>query len=85
MWELHFSRCTKYPWSWDLPFILPRNGGGFEVWGPSRADFIGEADTADAAAAMAADHLPAGSRRVVVGNRDALAAAEESPDRHTTP
>ncbi|MEV6057431.1 DUF6193 family natural product biosynthesis protein [Streptomyces sp. NPDC052107] len=77
MWELHFSRCTEHPWSWDVPFIRPRNGGGFEVWGPSRGDFVGEADTAEAAVAMAADQLPSGCGRVVVGNRDALAAAEQ--------
>ncbi|MGW7006407.1 DUF6193 family natural product biosynthesis protein [Streptomyces sp. NPDC054933] len=34
MWELHFSRCTDHPPTWDIPYIAPRNDGGFFVEGP---------------------------------------------------
>ncbi|WP_432141027.1 DUF6193 family natural product biosynthesis protein [Streptomyces sp. bgisy084] len=79
MWELHFSRCTEHPCTWDVPYIAPRPGGGFVVAGPSRVESVGEADTAEAAVEMVADRLPPGCGRAIVGNRHDLAAlAQES-------
>lgn len=51
MWELHFSRCTEQPWTWDVPYIGPTASGPdhaepYHVEGPSRAQKIGRADTA---------------------------------------
>ncbi|MEW2298090.1 DUF6193 family natural product biosynthesis protein [Streptomyces sp. NPDC006743] len=77
MWELHFSRCTGHPCTWDVPYIAPRRGGGFVVEGPSRAEYVGEADTAEAAVDMVAERLPPGCGRAIVGNRHDLAALKE--------
>ncbi|WP_030299104.1 DUF6193 family natural product biosynthesis protein [Streptomyces katrae] len=77
MWELHFSRCTEHPCTWDVPYIAPRQGGGFIVAGPSRVESVGEADTAEAAVEMVAGHLPPNCGRAVVGNRHDLAALED--------
>lgn len=76
MWELHFSRCTEHPCTWDVPYIAPRKGGGFHAEGPSRSEYVGAADTAEAAVAMVADHLPPGCGPAIVGNRHDLAAEE---------
>ncbi|MEE1735589.1 DUF6193 family natural product biosynthesis protein [Streptomyces sp. BE147] len=35
MGELHFSRCTEYRHTWDIPYIQPATGGGYWVSGPS--------------------------------------------------
>ncbi|MFF7969845.1 DUF6193 family natural product biosynthesis protein [Streptomyces sp. NPDC007905] len=83
MWELHFSRCTQYPWSWDVPYIRPQPGGVFKVEGPSRVAFIGEVYTAQAAVAMVADRLPPGCGPAVIGDRDALAATTAGSVRPT--
>ncbi|MFJ8043367.1 DUF6193 family natural product biosynthesis protein [Kitasatospora sp. NPDC096147] len=77
MWELHFSRCTEHPCTWDVPYIAPRPGGGYVVEGPSRAEFVGEADTAETAVAMVADRLPPGCGRAIVGNRHDVGASAE--------
>ncbi|WP_405943871.1 DUF6193 family natural product biosynthesis protein [Streptomyces sp. NBC_01020] len=77
MWELHFSRCTEYPWTWDVPYVAPRQGGGFAVAGPSRVEYVGEAGTAEAAVAMVADRLPPSCGRAAVGNRHDLAIPEQ--------
>ncbi|MGD3112876.1 DUF6193 family natural product biosynthesis protein [Streptomyces sp. YGL11-2] len=73
MWELHFSRCTEHPCTWDVPYIAPRKGGGFRVEGPSRSDVIGSADTAAEAVAMVARRLPPGCGPALIGNRYDLA------------
>ncbi|GAA3774393.1 DUF6193 family natural product biosynthesis protein [Streptomyces phyllanthi] len=75
MWELHFSRCIESPWTWDVPYIRPQPGGRFRVEGPSRTEFVGEADSVEAAVAMVVDRLPPGCGPAVV-NRDALATEE---------
>ena len=31
MGELHFSRCTKWRWTWDIPYIQPAVGGTYQV------------------------------------------------------
>ncbi|WP_329033873.1 DUF6193 family natural product biosynthesis protein [Streptomyces sp. NBC_00178] len=74
MWELHFSRCTEHPRTWEVPCIAPRRGGGYVVAGPSRVELVGEADTAEAAVEMVANRLPPGCGRAVVANRHDLAA-----------
>ncbi len=78
MWELHFSRCTEHPPTWDVPYITPRKGGGFLVAGPSRSQTVGEADTAEAAVALVARLLPPGCGRAFVGNRHERAAQEQT-------
>ncbi|MGW2202091.1 DUF6193 family natural product biosynthesis protein [Streptomyces sp. NPDC001774] len=29
--ELHFSRCTQWGWTWDIPYIQPAAGGSYWV------------------------------------------------------
>ncbi|MGW4077851.1 DUF6193 family natural product biosynthesis protein [Streptomyces asiaticus] len=58
-WSLHFTTCTGFPYSWDVPFIDPLSDGRYRVCGPSRGTVIGEADTAAAAIAMVMSSLPA--------------------------
>jgi hypothetical protein len=77
MWELHFSRCTEHPPTWDIPYIAPRRGGGFLVAGPSRSETVGMAATAEAAAAMVVQHLPPHCGRAFLGNRHELAEKEQ--------
>ncbi|WP_438289530.1 DUF6193 family natural product biosynthesis protein [Streptomyces sp. HUAS TT7] len=77
MWELHFSRCTEHPCTWDVPYIAPRLGGGFVVEGPSRQEYVGEANTAEAAVAMVTDRLPPHCGPAIVGNRHDLNEQEQ--------
>ncbi|WP_106403105.1 DUF6193 family natural product biosynthesis protein [Actinocorallia populi] len=58
--SLNFSSCTTYPWSVQAPSITPFHDGRFRVRRPRSSDVIGFAQTADAAAALAVDGLPAG-------------------------
>ncbi|KNB50883.1 hypothetical protein AC230_20195 [Streptomyces caatingaensis] len=60
MWELHFSRCTEFPPTWDLPYICPGASGGYWVEGPTRVcPRIAETDSAQAAVAVVVERLPA--------------------------
>jgi hypothetical protein len=83
MGELHFSRCTEWPWTWDIPYIAPAQDRGYQVAGPSRSETVGLAATAREAVAMVVERLPPGSDAVVVERRDELAAheAEVPPKR----
>jgi uncharacterized protein DUF6193 len=81
MWELHFSRCTEHPPTWDVPYIAPRKGGGFLVAGPSRSETVGMAATAEAAAAIVVQHLPPRCGRAFLGNRHELAEKEQGEQR----
>lgn len=69
--SLRFSRCTGYPYTWDLPFIVPLGAGRYRV------HFQGEevlADNVDAASAVAAviAALPPGSGPAVPGTAEDL-------------
>ncbi|MCD0485340.1 DUF6193 family natural product biosynthesis protein [Streptacidiphilus sp. ASG 303] len=81
MWELHFSRCTEHPATWDVPYIAPMKGGGFLVAGPSRSEVVGPANTAEAAVAIVVEHLPPGCGRAFLGNRHQLAEKEQTEQR----
>lgn len=76
MSELHFSRCTEWPWTWDIPYIQPADGQGYLIAGPSRSETVGPAATAREAVAMVVERLPVGSDAVFVGRPDQLAARE---------
>jgi Family of unknown function (DUF6193) len=43
-YDLHFSRCTGFPYSFDVPFIQHLAGWRYLVAGPRRGSVIGEAD-----------------------------------------
>ncbi|MCZ2528185.1 DUF6193 family natural product biosynthesis protein [Streptomyces sp. HB2AG] len=66
-WSLHFTICTGFPYSWDVPFIDPLSDGRYRVCGPSRGTVIGEAGTAAAAIAMVMGSLPANCGPAVAG------------------
>ncbi|MFG3488855.1 DUF6193 family natural product biosynthesis protein [Streptomyces sp. NPDC047972] len=75
--SLQFSRCTRFPWSQDLPSIFPLLGERFRVWGlhgsaGSGREQAGEADTAEEAVRLVAAHLPAGCGPAVDGTADVL-------------
>ncbi|WP_234328293.1 DUF6193 family natural product biosynthesis protein [Streptomyces sp. NRRL S-37] len=87
MGELHFSRCTERQWTWDIPYILPAEGGGYWVSGPLRTETVGPAVTAETAVAMVLARLPANAGPAFVGTSEQLAAHEVSlvPHPATTP
>jgi len=82
MGELHFSRCTEWPWTWDIPYIEPAAGGTYVVSGPSRVENVGSAATAQEAVAMVVDHLPPGTGTAFVGTREQFSAHQAKPDIH---
>ncbi|MCX4638298.1 hypothetical protein HEP86_08180 [Streptomyces sp. RPA4-5] len=75
--SLHFSRCTAFPWTNDVPSVYPRSGGGFRVVrmnepvGSSR-QMVGDADSAEEAVALVVAHLPPGCGPAVDGTADDL-------------
>ncbi|MGV9291925.1 DUF6193 family natural product biosynthesis protein [Streptomyces sp. NPDC003719] len=76
MGELHFSRCTEWPWTWDIPYIQPAAGGTYWVSGPRRSETVGPAATAQEAVAMVVRRLPAGCGPAFLGTAEELAAQE---------
>ncbi|MFI5744807.1 MULTISPECIES: DUF6193 family natural product biosynthesis protein [unclassified Streptomyces] len=61
--SLQFSRCTRYPWSRDVPSLFRRRDGRYSVirmWetGESGLREVGVADTASEAVALLAATLP---------------------------
>ncbi|WP_051859891.1 DUF6193 family natural product biosynthesis protein [Streptomyces anulatus] len=61
--SLQFSRCTRYPWSRDVPSLFRRRDGRFSVirmWetGESGLREVGVADTASQAVALLSATLP---------------------------
>ncbi|MFD9124197.1 DUF6193 family natural product biosynthesis protein [Kitasatospora sp. NPDC059571] len=75
--SLQFSRCTRYPWSGDLPSVFPYGGELFYVAlalepGAPRRERIGGPVTAEQAVELLARHLPAGCGPAVDGTPDVL-------------
>ncbi|MFF5302641.1 DUF6193 family natural product biosynthesis protein [Streptomyces sp. NPDC013161] len=81
MGELHFSRCTEYPWTWDIPYVHPAIGGPYLVAGPLRNQVVGPAATAAEAVALVVRHLPADRGPAFLGDRQALEAHEAATRR----
>jgi hypothetical protein len=71
-WSLHFTTCTGFPYSWDVPFVDPLPTGRYRVGGPSRGTVIGETDTAEQAIALVAAGLPADCGPAVTGTANDL-------------
>ncbi|MEU9731565.1 DUF6193 family natural product biosynthesis protein [Streptomyces sp. NPDC048002] len=81
MWELHFSRCTEAPFTWDVPYIGTLTDSRYYVEGPSRSSRrIAETDSAQVAVAMVVDRLPPGCGPAFVGDARELAAHEKARD-----
>ncbi|MFJ4962332.1 DUF6193 family natural product biosynthesis protein [Streptomyces sp. NPDC088729] len=75
--SLQFSRCTRYPWSRDVPSLFRRRDGRFSVirlWetGESGLREVGVADTASEAVALLAATLPEDWGPATEGTADAL-------------
>lgn len=81
MGELHFSRCTEQPWTWDIPHISPGKDGTWWVLGPSRNEAVGQVAMVEQAIAMVAGQLPPGCGPAFPGTWDELAGYEA---RHST-
>ncbi|MEU8509813.1 DUF6193 family natural product biosynthesis protein [Streptomyces brevispora] len=67
MGELHFSRCTEWPWAWDVPYIQPAANGEYWVSGPLRSESVGPAVTPQQAVTMVVDRLPPNCGPALVG------------------
>ncbi|GGL03121.1 DUF6193 family natural product biosynthesis protein [Streptomyces flaveus] len=80
MWELHFSRCTEFRPTWDIPYVGTRKDGRYYVEGPLRMQRIGETDDAQGAVAMVIERLPPGCGPAFVGTAEELAAYERTRD-----
>jgi hypothetical protein len=76
MGELHFSRCTEFPGTWDIPYIQRAVDTAYWVSGPLRTQSVGPAQTAAQAIAMVLERLPAGSGPAFLGSPAELAAYE---------
>jgi hypothetical protein len=70
--DLHFSRCTGYPYSRDVPFIQHLPSGRYLVSGPLRGSVIGEADDPAGAVALVVASLPVGCGPTVAGTAEDL-------------
>ncbi|MEU7566414.1 DUF6193 family natural product biosynthesis protein [Streptomyces fradiae] len=71
-WSLHFTTCTGFPYSWDVPFVDPLSDGRYRVCGPSRGTVVGEADTAEHAIALVIGGLSADCGPAVAGTANDL-------------
>ncbi len=75
--SLQFSRCTRPPWSWDVPSLFRRRDGRLSVirlWetGESGRRYVGVADTAPEAVALLSAALPEDWGPAVEGTADDL-------------
>ncbi|MFB8277323.1 DUF6193 family natural product biosynthesis protein [Nocardia colli] len=55
---LHLSRCTRFPFTHDLPAIIPRSDGTYQVISPRPRSPIGQATTPTDAVELLLNHLP---------------------------
>ncbi|MFJ5518986.1 DUF6193 family natural product biosynthesis protein [Streptomyces griseoluteus] len=83
MGELHFSRCTEWPWTWDIPYIGPGAEGTYWVLGPLRSEWVGQVATAQEAVNLVVDRLPTACGPAFVGTSEEL-AAHEAPEAGST-
>jgi hypothetical protein len=70
--DLHFSRCTGFPYSFDVPFIQHLPGGRYLVAGLRRGRVVGDADDPASAVALVVAGLPAGCGPAIAGTAEKL-------------
>lgn len=75
-YTLCLSRCTRFPFTHDLPVIAPDRVGRYRVSWPTRSlggrALIGETDNPHDAAALVASHLPDNCGPAIDGTADDL-------------
>ncbi|MFE3060824.1 DUF6193 family natural product biosynthesis protein [Nocardia sp. NPDC059239] len=73
---LHLSRCTRYPFSLDVPCVVRKGTGQYEVLRtpnmPTGPRIVGVTETAAEAVALIASHLPAGCGPAIDGTAEDL-------------
>ncbi|MFZ3494862.1 DUF6193 family natural product biosynthesis protein [Streptomyces sp. 5.8] len=69
-YSLHFTTCTGFPYSWDVPFIDPLGDGRYRVCGPAQGTVIAETDTAEHAISLVVGGLPEPCGPAVAGTAD---------------
>lgn len=74
-WSLHFTTCTGFPFTWQVPFVDPLSDGRYRVCGPHRGTVVGEADTAEEAIALVVCHMPTDIGPAVAGTAEDLAGS----------
>jgi len=72
--SLQFSRCTRFPWSQDLPSIFPGAGSQFRILQLSAPgdSLIGVANTPQEAVGMVRDDPPENCAPAIDGTPDQL-------------
>ncbi|MFF3226012.1 DUF6193 family natural product biosynthesis protein [Nocardia suismassiliense] len=73
---LHLSRCTRFPYTHDIPGITPLRDGTYQVSWPRPRSIIGHADTPSEAVRLVVDHLPDDCRAAVDATAVELADAD---------
>ncbi|MFG1795845.1 DUF6193 family natural product biosynthesis protein [Nocardia sp. NPDC049149] len=79
--SLHLSRCTRFPFTRDIPGITPLADGTYRVTWPKRRSHLGHANTPSEAVDLVVRHLPDGCRPAV----DATALELDDPDSTSEP
>jgi hypothetical protein len=73
---LAFSRCTRFPYTRDVPVITPLNGSyrvtGWKTRSPRGSADIGEANSPQEAIALVLAHLPHNCGPAIDGTADDL-------------
>ncbi|MGR3936779.1 DUF6193 family natural product biosynthesis protein [Streptomyces sp. BRA346] len=69
---LYLSRCTRFPYSRDVPTVFRLVAGGYTVIRLSDGAELGEAATPDEAFALVVDNLPPGTGPAIDGTADDL-------------
>ncbi|MFH9619070.1 DUF6193 family natural product biosynthesis protein [Streptomyces pratensis] len=67
---LYLSRCTRWPWTWDVGTAYPLVEGGYRVRRESDRTLLGEVDTVEEAYELIAANLPDGCGPAVDGTPD---------------
>ncbi|WP_283164963.1 DUF6193 family natural product biosynthesis protein [Streptomyces sp. HU2014] len=58
--SLQLSRCTRSPWTRDVPALFRRSGGGYTIVHFGHGGIIGEPDTIEEAIDLIVANLPPG-------------------------
>ncbi|MFJ1709958.1 DUF6193 family natural product biosynthesis protein [Kitasatospora sp. NPDC088346] len=73
--SLQLSRCTKFPWSKDLPSVFPTLDGGFRIHRLYMRDksWVADVSTPQEAVRFVRDNIPEGCGPAIDGTPDQIA------------